>query len=101
MTTFITDNYSTIGTTYLIKYKINTPINAPKIKYTVLYLCASHLLAPNQQPTTAEILTYNYRLVVYYEVDFTHPLAIHWFAPKKRNSNLQQAVNLAKSKFKL
>ena len=56
MTTFITDNYSTIGTTYLIKYKINTPINAPKIKYTVLYLCASHLLAPNQQPTIAEYL---------------------------------------------
>ena len=78
--------------------QLTLPIMKSKPPYITMQ--ATRLLQINN-PTTAEILTYNCRLVVYYEVDFTHPLTIHWFAPRKRNSNLQQAANLAKSKFKL
>ena len=31
-------------------------INTPNIKYTASYFLASHPLAPNEQPTTAEYL---------------------------------------------
>ena len=71
-----------------------------KSKPPYITMQATRLLQINN-PTTAEILTYNCRLVVYYEVDFTHPLTIHWFAHGKRNSNLEQVANPAKSKSKL
>ena len=84
--------------THFKEITINTPNNE---KQTTLYHHASHPLTPNQQPTTTVILTYNYRVVGYYEVDFTHPLATHCPPHEKRNPNLQQATNPAKVKSKL
>ena len=61
---------------------------------------ATHILQINN-PTTIVILTYNYRVVGYYEADFTHPIASHCPPHGKRNPNLQQAANLVKAKSKL